>query len=161
VHVDQRPAQTPARASFVCPVAGTVRFTDTYGAPRSGGRRHQGVDLFAKKGTALLAVTDAVVVRVHPRPYGRGGISITIRARDGTTFYYAHARDLVVTRKGTRVRRGQVLGHLGNTGNAARTAPHLHFEVRPGPRGTRTVNPTPYAAARCAASRQAGRRTRR
>jgi murein DD-endopeptidase MepM/ murein hydrolase activator NlpD len=132
--------------SLVCPVAGDVSFSDTYGAPRSGGRSHQGADLFAAEGTPLLAITDGVAFLVENVNDDIGGVSLWIRARNGDTYYYAHnSRNGV--EEGQPVRAGEIVAYLGRSGNAATTAPHLHFEFHPA--GGRAVNPTELVAAAC------------
>lgn len=130
--------------SKACPVAGPVTFSDTWGAPRSGGRRHQGVDMMGAMGTPLAAITDGVVTRAGNS--GLGGITLWLRDDNGNLYYYAHNRSNAVG-PGTRVRAGQIIAYLGMTGNARYTAPHLHFEFRPGGRGP--VNPTPLVRSVC------------
>ncbi len=78
--------------TWVCPVQGPVSFTDTYGSPRSGGRRHKGNDLFAPIGTPLVAVTDgSVFFQGDPL----GGNAAYVEGHDGNTYYYAHLNDYV------------------------------------------------------------------
>ena len=115
------------------PVAGVsrARLVSTFGARRDGGRRrHQGVDIFAPRGTPVLAAHDGVVVHIgHAR---LGGLVVHTFGRRGVLAYYAHLdhlrRGLVV---GELVVEGEVLAYVGNTGNARTTPPHLHFEARP------------------------------
>ena len=98
-----------------------------WGAPRDGGRRdHHGVDIFAPRGTAALAATDGVVRRVETT--GIGGKVVWLRDDDGHALYYAHLDRQAVT-EGQRVRTGDTLGFVGNTGNAITSPPHLHFGV--------------------------------
>lgn len=102
---------------------------DTFAARRSGGRTHRAIDVMAPRGTPVLAVSDGEVVRIHQNRLG--GKVLYLRSPDGVyDFYYAHldayAEGLAV---GQTVRQGDVLGFVGNTGNARRTAPHLHFQV--------------------------------
>ncbi len=117
--------------------------TDTYAARRSGGRTHNALDIMAPRGTPALAVADGEVVRITRNRLG--GNVLYLRSPDGAyDFYYAHldgyADGLTV---GQTVRQGDVLGFVGTTGNASRTAPHLHFQVlRLDARGRGTpVNP--------------------
>jgi murein DD-endopeptidase MepM/ murein hydrolase activator NlpD len=123
----------------VCPVRGPVRIGQGWGAPRDGGRRrHQGIDLLAPAGTPLVAVADGRITRASNRERGRGGITLWLRDRAGTSYYYAHnQRNLA--RAGQRVRRGQVIALVGATGNARGGPPHLHFQLHPG--GGPPVNP--------------------
>lgn len=112
------------------PVRGVRAFHSTFGAPRSGGRRHQGTDVFAPRGTPVLAAHAGVVV--HVGTFSLGGRVVHTLGRRGVLCYYAHLDDwapgLVV---GQWVAEGDVLGFVGNTGNARTTRPHLHFEARP------------------------------
>jgi murein DD-endopeptidase MepM/ murein hydrolase activator NlpD len=116
----------------VCPVRGRVRIGQGWGAPRDGGRRrHQGIDLLAPAGTPLVAVADGTITHANNLDRGRGGITLWLRDRPGTSYYYAHnQRNLAQV--GQRVRRGQVIALLGATGNARGGTPHLHFQIHPG-----------------------------
>jgi murein DD-endopeptidase MepM/ murein hydrolase activator NlpD len=123
----------------VCPVVGPVRIGQGWGAPRDGGRRrHQGIDLLAPAGTRLVAVASGHISRLSNQDRGRGGISLWLRDRRGTAFYYAHNQHNLV-RLGQRVRAGQVIARVGATGNAGGGPPHLHFQIHPG--GGRPVSP--------------------
>jgi len=129
----------------VFPAQGPCSFTDTYGAPRSGSRVHEGVDIIAKAGQWLYAVKDGTLTKKYldsPGSLGGNGWRLTIA--DGTYFFYAHmsafAPGLAV---GSAVKAGQIIGQVGLTGDAP--IPHLHFEVHPG--GGGSVNPTPYVKA--------------
>lgn len=97
-----------------------------FGVARDGGRRaHHGVDIFAPRGTPVLAASDGVVRRVGDQRLG-GRIVWLRDERRGTNQYYAHLDSQLVVR-GQRVRAGDTLGLVGNTGNARTTPPHLHF----------------------------------
>ena len=111
----------------VFPVAGadSRAVQSVFGDPREGGaREHHGVDIFAPRGTPVVAVAEGVVGRVGDG--GIGGKTVWLRDRDGRTFYYAHL-DSQLVRSGKRVQPGDTLGLVGNTGNARTTPPHLHF----------------------------------
>ncbi|UCC82467.1 MAG: peptidoglycan DD-metalloendopeptidase family protein [Gemmatimonadota bacterium] len=96
-----------------------------YGDPRDAGRRrHEGLDIFARRGTPVLAAADGVVRST--RSNGLGGNVIWLRDRFGQTHYYAHLDRQAVSR-GQRVLAGDTIGFVGNTGNARTTPPHLHF----------------------------------
>jgi murein DD-endopeptidase MepM/ murein hydrolase activator NlpD len=139
IRLPRLPAPPPARVGGrACPVAGRFAYGSGWGAPRDGGaRRHQGIDLLAPRGTRLVAVEDG---RVGPRwghDGGRAGIRLWLHGDSGTHYFYAHNRRNLA-RPGQRVRGGQLLAEVGNTGNAAGGPPHLHFEVHP--RGGAAVN---------------------
>lgn len=99
-----------------------------WGAPRDGGnRKHEGNDIFAPKGTNLLALTDGEITRLTDS--GLGGKTVWLYDRErGLRYYYAHLDEQLV-RRGQRVKRGEVVGTVGNTGNARTTPPHLHFGI--------------------------------
>ncbi len=137
---------------WLCPVAGTVTFTDTWGAPRSGGRTHKGVDMFAATATPTVA---PVAGDVDHYDSGLGGLSWRIYGDDGNYYYGTHLSAYANEGAG-HVEAGTVIGYVGQTGNAATTPPHLHFEIHPGrgpgdPPGP--VNPTPTVTAHCADNR--------
>ena len=130
--------------SAACPVGSVHSFTDTWGAPRSGGRRHQGTDVFAPYGAPAYAVVDGVIDKWGSG--GLGGLSVWLRGDDGTRYYYAH-NSANLAPVGKRVRAGEVIAFVGTTGNAATTPPHIHFEAHPGGQGAR--NPAPWLKAIC------------
>ncbi len=108
-----------------CPVAGPSSFIDSWGDARSSGRRHEGVDMEAERGTPVVAVRDG---SAEFKRSNLGGNAIWLTTAAGERFYYAHldgwegeSRD---------VRAGEVIGYVGQTGNAR--GDHLHFEARPG-----------------------------
>lgn len=112
-----------------------------FGDDRDGGRRrHEGVDIFAPRGTPVVAPTDGTVFRVRNR--GLGGKQVWLRDRHrNQALYYAHL-DSQLVRDGQRVRTGDTLGLVGNTGNASGTQPHLHFGIYRRNRGA--IDPQPY-----------------
>jgi hypothetical protein len=123
------------------PVLGSYWYGHDWHAPRAVGRVHHGCDIFAKKGTPLVAVSDGTVSNLLT--LGLGGISLRLTTDDGDYFYYAHMTSYAPgLQEGDAVRRGDVLGYVGNTGNARTTPPHCHFEVHPG--GGDPVDPYPY-----------------
>lgn len=128
------------------PVQGPCGFLDTWRAPRGGGRRHAGVDVFARRGEYVYAVVDGRLSgRGWDQPGRRSGNSWWLTSADGrTVFFYAHLADFAPgLRVGSTVRAGQIIGWVGSTGNAS--GPHLHFEIRPG--GGEPINPYPILAA--------------
>lgn len=127
---------------WVCPTGNSaVAFGDTWGAPRSGGRRHQGVDMIGPIGVPLLAVVDGFA---QPKSNNLGGTTIWFTGSDGNKYYYAH---LDSYGKLGAVNKGDVIGYMGDTGNARFSVPHLHFEIHPG--GGAAVNPYPTVRAHC------------
>lgn len=122
-----------AAAALHFPVEGVgeERIYSFFGDPRDGGRRiHEGVDIFAPRGTPLLATSDAVVFRVGWRDRGGNIVSLRDTTRD-LMIYYAHLDEQLVV-EGQRVSAGDVIGTVGNTGNARTTPPHLHIGVYQG-----------------------------
>ncbi|WP_179346055.1 M23 family metallopeptidase [Winogradskyella ursingii] len=99
-----------------------------WGAPRGGGTRsHKGIDIFAKRGTPVVAATEGFISNTGNR--GLGGKQVWLRdGLFGQSLYYAHL-DSIVVASGKRVKIGDTLGFVGNTGNAKTTAPHLHFGI--------------------------------
>jgi murein DD-endopeptidase MepM/ murein hydrolase activator NlpD len=124
------PADSP-RGGGVCPVKGRVRIGQGWGAPRDGGRRrHQGIDLLAPADTPLVAVASGTITRLSNQDRGRGGISLWLRDRRGTAYYYADNHHNLV-HLGQRVRAGDLVARVGATGNARGGPPHLHFQIHP------------------------------
>jgi murein DD-endopeptidase MepM/ murein hydrolase activator NlpD len=113
---------------------------NSWGDPRDGGRRrHKGIDIFAPKGTAVVAVADGTISYLGDQP--KGGNCLWLTTEDGTSFYYAHLdRWAPGLYEGLEVRSGDLLGYVGNTGNARTTPPHLHFGVND---NDEMVNPYP------------------
>jgi murein DD-endopeptidase MepM/ murein hydrolase activator NlpD len=117
---------------FVFPIFGTASFGDSFGAPRPDvpGGWHHGEDIFAAGGAPLLAVADGTL---HTIGFNRlGGYRLWLRDTAGNEFYYAHLSaysPLAV--EGRSVQAGDVIGFVGNTGDADGGAPHLHFEIHP------------------------------
>ncbi len=135
------PVAFPAGGGYVFPVAGDASFTDDYGAPRAGTGWHQGNDLFADTGTPVLAVADGTLSRVGVNPLG--GNRLWLADDRGNTFYYAHLSAYAPEAlEGARVRAGQVIGFVGNTGQAITTPPLLLFEIHPGDGDS--IDPYPY-----------------
>ncbi len=147
----------PPLPPLIHPVTGKVEWTDPFGAQRDGGkRRHDGLDIGAPKLRSVVACFDGTVSLTA----GMGGLgrSVFLRGDCGWSATYAHLNDdnpgtdddsaeLRLTfssgiQEGSRVRAGQLLGYLGNSGNAKRVGSHLHFELSPPSGGA--VDPAPY-----------------
>ena len=125
----------------VFPVDGPVWYQDDFGAPRAVGGGHTGNDIFARRGTPVVAVQDGTIAELRYRSLG--GNSFHLVNAEGDYFYYAHLmRYAAGIQEGSAVTAGQVLGYVGNTGNAITTPPHLHFEIHPG--GGAPIDPYPY-----------------
>lgn len=130
---------------YAFPVLGQgISYGDDYGAPRAGTGWHQGTDLFGPTGTPLVAVADGALSKVGVNTLGGNRLWLTDDL--GNEYYYAHLSAFAPgAADGVRVRAGQVVGFLGNTGQAITTPPHLHFEIHPA--GGDSVNPYPYLVA--------------
>ncbi|HAP75855.1 MAG TPA: hypothetical protein DCR14_07195 [Acidimicrobiaceae bacterium] len=141
--VSTTPPATVTISQF--PVQGTCYFTDTFGAPRSGGRSHEGVDIIAKSGQYIYAATDGTLTKQYIDAAGSlAGNGWRLTRPDGTYFFYAHLSGFQPgVGKGTVVKPGDVIGYVGSTGNAS--IAHLHFEIHP--RGGAAVNPYPAVKA--------------
>jgi peptidoglycan LD-endopeptidase LytH len=131
----------------VFPVDGPHSYSNTWGAARSGGRTHKGTDIMAPEGTAVVACVSGTITRTNPSDTGLGGITIWLRGKNGTSYYYAHLEGIAGgIHAGVSVKIGQLLGWVGDTGNAAGGAYHLHFGLYPS--GGAAANP--YATLRAA-----------
>ena len=129
-------AVDPAGAEWLCPVQGPHAFSDDYGAPRGGGFSHQGNDILAARGTPVVASVDGVV---RHREGAVSGLAYYLDGDDGNEYFGAHLDSFGAS---GRVTQGTVVGRVGNTGDAASTAPHLHFEIHPGGSGYENPYPT-------------------
>jgi murein DD-endopeptidase MepM/ murein hydrolase activator NlpD len=129
---------------FVCPVAGSSVFVDSWGAPRYGGRVHTGTDLMGARGTPLVAAADGAV-QLGNNPVG--GNTVWLYADHGVAYFYAHLDGFAPISSGQWVSRGTLLGYMGDTGNPAPGAYHLHFAMTPA--GMGAVNPYPTLLRHC------------
>ena len=127
---------------LIVPVDGVKarHIADTWGAARSQGRTHQGVDIFAKRGTAVLSTTEGIVYKVGTNTLG--GKVVWVLGPNSSRHYYAHLDDYAQhIQQGDWVEVGEVLGYVGNTGNAKGTPPHLHYGIY---LSTGAINPYPF-----------------
>lgn len=128
--------------SLHMPVVGIRPYdlSNSWGDARDGGRRrHRGIDIFAPKGTAVVAVADGIISYIGEQP--KGGQCLWLTTESGQSFFYAHLdRWAAGLFEGMEVRSGDLLGYVGNTGNAKTTPPHLHFAVND---NDEMVNPYP------------------
>jgi murein DD-endopeptidase MepM/ murein hydrolase activator NlpD len=143
------------------PVAGVkpARLIDTWGGARSEGRRHEGIDIFARRGTPVLAATEGIVLRVGTNRLG--GQVVWVLGPGGQRHYYAHLDSYGDVHAGMRIDAGKIVGYVGNTGNAATTPPHLHYGIYT---AGGAINPYPFlrripTSARMDASPQAPSKT--
>lgn len=135
-------APTPVRVTIPVEGVAASRLRDTWGGARSGGRTHQGIDIFAPRGTPVLSATDGLVTRVGTNALG--GRVVWVLGPGRQMHYYAHLDRYADIRGGDIVRTGRVLGYVGNTGNAQGTPPHLHYGIYAGG----AINPYPLLAPR-------------
>jgi murein DD-endopeptidase MepM/ murein hydrolase activator NlpD len=134
----ERPAATlpsPLLASRTAPVV------NSWGNPRTGGRSHEGIDLFAPKDTPVLSTTRGIVTRVGTNRLG--GQVLWVLGPGLERHYYAHLNRYGAFRAGDRVRAGDIIGYAGNTGNARGGPVHLHYGIY---RGGIAQNPYPRLA---------------
>jgi septal ring factor EnvC (AmiA/AmiB activator) len=140
----------PPISGGYCPVVGAVAgrdFSNDWGYPRSGGRTHQGNDIFANEGVPVVAVQGGVVTATSPLDRGLGGITVTYRTGDGSEWYNAHLHTIAAgIVPGASVSAGEQIGTVGRTGNARTTPPHLHLGRRV---NGSWVNPYPTVAPLC------------
>jgi len=142
-------------AGLAIPVAGVnaKQLTDTFTQARAGGARvHDAIDIMADEGTPVIAATDGTVEKLFFSD-GGGGITAYIRSPDQRwTYYYAHLQGYAPgLAEGQKVKRGQVIGRVGHTGNADAAGPHLHFAINQMRAGEKwyqgsPINPYPLLA---------------
>lgn len=127
------------------PVHGVKRpsLRSSFGEPRSGHRKHAGIDIFARRGTPVVAAAEGLVVRIGTTDR-LGGNTVWVAGKPSTLYYYAHLDHFAKgLRVGDHVERGDLVGYVGNTGNARTTPPHLHFGMYPAARAFWPVDPAP------------------
>jgi murein DD-endopeptidase MepM/ murein hydrolase activator NlpD len=146
------PAQVTVPVDGVAPTA----LRSSFGEPRSGHRRHKGIDIFARRGTPVIAATAGEVIRVgHDR---LGGNVVWVAGEGAKLYYYAHLdRFRPGLHAGEQVTPGRELGVVGTTGNAVGTPPHLHFGVYPASNALRAIDPAPLLRTKGRIGRRAPR----
>lgn len=129
-----------------CPVNAATSFSNSWGAPRSGGRTHKGVDMIAVRNAPLVAIESGVVTRTSSSSLG--GLSIYLAGSSGSRYYYAHLESFAAgVSGGLVVSVGDTIGFNGSSGNAPDYLPHLHFQYAPP--GSDWINPYPLVKALC------------
>jgi murein DD-endopeptidase MepM/ murein hydrolase activator NlpD len=131
----------PGGGGWHCPVTGQVRFVNDYGIAKPSGRFHNGVDIYAPRGTPVVAPVAGRVEQVRGE---RAGLQFRLHGDDGHTYIGTH---LDAFGASGRVAGGEVLGTVGTSGNARGTSPHLHFEIHLG--GSEVTNPHPSLRTAC------------
>ena len=136
----------PPTRNIVFPLARSVKYSDTFGAGRSGGRSHEGQDLMAPKGTVAVAAAAGTVTMVRHSSDGLSGNMLRITDPEGWQYVYIHLNNdtpgtddganvfeqafVDGIRQGQQVVPGEPIGYVGDSGNAESTGPHLHFEIK-------------------------------
>ena len=138
-------AWQPRPSHLPVPVRGVAArgLADTWGAARSGGRHHQGIDIFARTGTPITSPVPGLVIGVGENSLG--GQVVRVLGPGRQLHYFAHLSRFGSVKPGMRISAGTVLGYVGSTGNARGTPPHLHYGIYNLPGGA--TNPYPVLAA--------------
>jgi murein DD-endopeptidase MepM/ murein hydrolase activator NlpD len=143
-------AEPPAQISMPLTGVKKSQIANTWQAPRGSSRRHQGQDIFAKRGTSIYSATQGYVYRIGENELG--GQTVTVIGAGGRVYYYAHLDSYAEgLAEGDYVTPKTKLGSVGTTGNAQGTPPHLHFGVYT---PTGAINPLPLLADRLVSSPQ-------
>ena len=116
----------PAENSLPNPLP-KQHLTDTWGAARSQGRSHEGIDIFAKRGTPIQATTQGIVSKVGEDALG--GHVVMIIGPGGAGHYYAHLEEYADISANDWVNTGDIIGYVGDSGNAKGTPPHVHYGI--------------------------------
>jgi len=135
----------PLKTRLPVPVQGVKRqhLQDTWGASRSRGRLHEGIDILAPRGSKVYSATEGLIADL--RNNNLGGKVVWILGPGGSWHYYAHLdRHKRGLKVGDYVKKGDLIGYVGNSGNARHTAPHLHYGLYLNGKGRGAVNPYPY-----------------
>jgi peptidoglycan LD-endopeptidase LytH len=121
---------------------------DSWGDPRPGNRRHEGIDIFARRGTPVLSTTRGIVSSIGENRLG--GTVVWVLGPGGDLHYYAHLDRVADIEPRQRLAAGDVIGYVGSTGNAAGGPPHLHYGIYRRPNGA--INPYPLLTAKPSAT---------
>ena len=133
----------PSRLPIPVDKVKNSQLKDTWAASRSSGRLHEGIDIMAPKGTKVFSATEGLVGSLKQN--NLGGKVIWILGPGGAWHYYAHLDGIKRgLSEGDYVKKGELIGYVGNTGNARHTASHLHYGLYLSGRGRGAVNPYPY-----------------
>lgn len=116
----------PAPAHLPSPIEG-ASLIESWGSPRSGGRGHQGIDVFAPRNTPIRSTTPGIVVTVGQNDLG--GRIVRVFGPGGEWHYYAHLERYGDIHPGQRIAPGQIVGYVGDSGNARGTPTHLHYGI--------------------------------
>jgi len=133
--IEQAQLSIHPTSGWVFPVVGGADFSNSFGYQKpasKGGHRHQGVDLYSPSGRGgeMIAAPVSGVIESLGNGSGAGGYYVKIRGDDGYLYYFAHNQNRHPVRQGQRVSAGQLIGYIGESGNARGTKPHTHFEIR-------------------------------
>ena len=118
--------ELPAENSLPSPLP-EQSLTDTWGAARSQGRSHEGIDIFAARGTPIQSTTQGIVRKVGEN--NLGGRVVVVVGPGGAGHYYAHLEDYADIAPNDWVNQGDVIGYVGDSGNAKGTPPHAHYGI--------------------------------
>ncbi|MQA03843.1 MAG: peptidoglycan DD-metalloendopeptidase family protein [Streptosporangiales bacterium] len=141
---EEQATRSRVSGQFACPVGSPYTMMNTFGAPRGGGRSHEGTDIAAPKSTPIYAVEGGTIDRAYSNTLG--GIALILAGDSGDSYYYAH-QEVNTVRTGQRVEAGQLVARVGMTGDAQGTIYHLHFERWPN--GGTAVDPWPFLYPLC------------
>lgn len=143
IHVFRLLSSDPP-ARLPVPVVGVTprQLRNTWGAARSGGRSHRGIDIFAPRGREIVSTTGGIVVTVGHTSLG--GKVVRVFGPGGQWHYYAHLERFGKVRKGQIIQPGTIVGYVGDSGNARGTPPHLHYGIYDFRGGA--INPFPLLA---------------
>ncbi|MEF2279554.1 M23 family metallopeptidase [Deinococcus sp. YIM 134068] len=137
-YVELTAEPAPAAGTLPNPLPGQS-LTDTWGAARSQGRRHEGIDIFARRGTPIRATTRGFVLNIGENRLG--GRTVMVLGPGGQRHYYAHLERYPDLAEGDWIEAGTVVGYVGDSGNAQGTPPHLHYGIYA---GGGAINPYPF-----------------